>query len=136
MWQSTEKMARAIGEGLAAGGAGVKLLSLKSCHRSDVATEILGAGALLVGSPTLNNGLFPTVADCLTYLKGLRPQNLSGAAFGSYGWSGESVGEIEGILKEMKINLLSEGLKVKYVPDREALKRCFSLGKAVAEKIK
>ena len=135
MWQSTEKMARAIGEGLAAGGAGVKLLSLKSCHRSDVATEILGAGALLVGSPTLNNGLFPTVADCLSYLKGLRPQNLSGAAFGSYGWSGESVGEIEGILKEMKINLLSEGLKVKYVPDREALERCFSLGKLVAEKM-
>ena len=136
MWQSTEKMARAIGEGLAAGGAGVKLLSLKSSHRSDVATEILDAGALLVGSPTLNNGLFPTVADCLTYLKGLRPQNLTGAAFGSYGWSGESVGEIEGILKEMKVNLVQEGLKVKFVPDREALEKCFSLGKAVAEKIK
>ena len=136
MWQSTEKMARTIGEGLAAGGAGVKLLPLKSTHRSSVATEILGAGALLVGSPTLNNGLFPTVADCLTYLKGLRPQNLAGAAFGSYGWSGESVGEIEGIMKDMKINLLSEGLKVKYVPDREALEKCFDLGKLVAEKIK
>jgi flavorubredoxin len=136
MWQSTEKMARAIGEGLAAGGAGVKLLSLKSSHRSDVATEILDAGALLVGSPTLNNGLFPTVADCLTYLKGLRPQNLTGAAFGSYGWSGESVGEIEGFLQAMKIPLAAGGLKVKYVPDREALEKCFSLGKAVAEKIK
>ena len=94
MWQSTAAMARAIGEGLTAGGTTTKLMPLKSCHRSDVATEILDAGAVLVGSPTINNNIFPTVADTLTYLKGLKPQNMTGAVFGSYGWSGEAVKQI------------------------------------------
>jgi len=126
MWQSTAMMARAIGEGLKAGGADAKLMPLRACHRSDVAAEILDAGALLVGSPTLNNNLFPTVADALTYLKGLKPRNLIGAAFGSYGWSGEAVGQVEDVLRGMKVDLIGESIKVKYVPDDEALAQCYS----------
>jgi flavorubredoxin len=136
MWQSTAMMARAIGEGLKAGGADAKLMPLRACHRSDVATEILDAGALLVGSPTLNNNLFPTVADALTYLKGLKPRNLIGAAFGSYGWSGEAVGQVEDVLRGMKVDLIGESIKVKYVPDDEALARCYSQGMLVAEKLR
>ena len=136
MWQSTAMMARVIGEGIRAGGADAKLMPLRACHRSDVATEILDAGALLVGSPTLNNNLFPTVADALTYLKGLKPRNLIGAAFGSYGWSGEAVGQVEDVLRGMKVDLIGESIKVKYVPDDEALARCYSQGMLVAEKLR
>jgi flavorubredoxin len=136
MWQSTAMMARAIGEGLKAGGADAKLMPLRACHRSDVATEILDAGALLVGTPTLNNNLFPTVADALTYLKGLKPRNLIGAAFGSYGWSGEAVGQVEDVLRGMKVELVGESIKAKYVPDDEALARCYSQGMLVAEKLR
>jgi len=136
MWQSTAMMARAIGEGLKAGGAEAKLMPLRACHRSDVATEILDAGALLVGTPTLNNNMFPTVADALTYLKGLKPRNLIGAAFGSYGWSGEAVGQVEDVLRGMKVDLIGESIKVKYVPDDEALAQCHSLGVLVAEKLR
>ncbi|MEA3471171.1 MAG: FprA family A-type flavoprotein, partial [Thermodesulfobacteriota bacterium] len=78
MWHSTEMMARAIEEGLVAGGARVKIMSMGSSHRSDVAYEVFDAGALVAGSPTLNNNIFPTMADVLTYLKGLRPVNLIG----------------------------------------------------------
>ena len=49
-------------------------MHLRACHRSDIITEILDAGAVLVGSPTMNNGLFPTVMDFLTYLKGSETQ--------------------------------------------------------------
>jgi flavorubredoxin len=136
MWFSTAKMAEAIAEGLMAGGAQPKLLPLKSNHRSNVATEILDAGALVVGSPTLNNNMYPTVADLLTYLKGLKPKNLVGAAFGSYGWSGEAVGQVRGMLEEMKIDLVDEGLRVKFVPDSGALSQCYELGLQVAEKVK
>lgn len=135
MWQSTHKMARAIGEGLADGGADAKIMKLRACHRSDIVTEILDAGALLVGSPTINNNMFPTVADVLTYLKGLKPQNLIGAAFGSYGWSGEAVGHVEEILSAMKIELVGESIKARYVPDDDALDKCFSLGKLVADEL-
>ncbi|MBN2396767.1 MAG: FprA family A-type flavoprotein, partial [Deltaproteobacteria bacterium] len=136
MWHSTELMARAIEEGLVAGGAQVKIMSMHSFHRSDAAYEILNAGALVAGSPTLNNNLFPTMADVLTYLKGLRPQNLIGAAFGSYGWSGEAAGQINDILGEMKVAVAAEPLKVKYVPDGDDLKRCSGLGNDVARKLK
>jgi flavorubredoxin len=95
----------------------------------------LDAGALLVGSPTLNNNMYPTVADLLFYLKGLKPKNLVGATFGSYGWSGEAVGQIRSMLEEMKIDLVGESLRVKFVPDSDALGQCYELGLQVAEKI-
>ncbi len=136
MWRSTEKMARAVSEGLAAGGLRVKLMSMDEVHRSDVVYELLGAGALAVGSPTLNNHLLPNMADILTYLKGLKPRNLIGAAFGSYGWSGEAVKEIEEILAEMKVEKAEEGIRVKNVPDAEVLARCYELGKTMAEKVR
>jgi flavorubredoxin len=136
MWHSTQKMARAVSEGLAAGGLHVKLMSMDEVHRSDVVYELLGAGALAVGSPTLNNHLLPNMADILTYLKGLKPRNLIGAAFGSYGWSGEAVKEIEEILAEMKVEKAVEGIRVKNVPDAGVLARCYELGKTMAEKVR
>lgn len=136
MWNSTSLMASAIGEGIRKSGAEVKLMSMRANNRSDIATEILESGALLVGSPTLNNNIFPTIADVLTYLKGLRPKNLIGAAFGSYGWSGESISQINDILKTMQIELVSEGIKVNYVPGEENLKSCFELGRNIGEALK
>jgi flavorubredoxin len=135
MWESTYLMARAVGEGLGEGGAKVKLLPARGTHRSDIATEIFNAGALVVGSPTLNNNLFPSVADVLYYIKGLRPRNLVGAAFGSYGWSSEAVKQIQALLKEMKVDVVGDGLSVKYVPDAEVLDQCCALGRQVAEKL-
>lgn len=136
MWHSTEMMARAIGEGLAAGGLSVKVMSMDKVHRSEVVFEVLEAGALAVGSPTLNNNLLPNMSDILTYLRGLKPQNLVGAAFGSYGWSGESVRQIGAILGDMKVELLGEGIRVKNVPDGRILSQCYELGKEMAEKVK
>lgn len=135
MWHSTERMARAVAEGLASRGVDVRLLSMAENHRSDAAREILEAGALVAGSPTLNNNLFPSMADALTYLKGLRPRNLVGAAFGSFGWSGESVRQIEEILKEMKVDIVSEGIAVKHVPGDEVLRACYEMGQKVADKL-
>lgn len=136
MWESTAAMAQAIGDGIRQNGVLAKQMPLKASHRSDVATEMLNSGAVLVGSPTLNNNMFPTVADVLTYLKGLRPKNKIGAAFGSCGWGGEAVKQIQTTLSEMKFDMVGDGLKVKYVPDGEALKLCFALGTQVAEKLK
>ena len=136
MWQSTEKMALAIGEGLAKGGLHVKLMSMDKVHRSDVLHEVLCAGALVVGSSTLNNQMLPVMADVMTYLRGLKPRNLVGAAFGSYGWSGEAVKQIEEILAEMKVESAGEGIRVKNAPDDEVLTRCYDLGMRMAAMVK
>lgn len=136
MWGSTDLMARAIADGLREGGTDVKVLKLGSAHRSDIATELLDAGAVVVGSPTLNNHMFPTVADALIYIKGLKPKSLIGTAFGSYGWSGESVKQIEEMLGDMKVELVGEGLKVRYVPAEEDMRGCRARGGEIAEKLR
>ncbi|MBD3367499.1 MAG: FprA family A-type flavoprotein, partial [Candidatus Eisenbacteria bacterium] len=123
MWKSTAKMARALADGIAAGGGSAKLLPLESSDRSEVATESLEAGALLAGVSTMNNQMFPTMADALTYIRGLRPKNLIGAAFGSFGWSGEGVKHVNAILEEMGVELISEPLAVQHVPTDEDLVR-------------
>jgi flavorubredoxin len=136
MWQSTDLMARALADGLCAEGIEVRVMRLRANDRSDVMTEVLDAGAVIVGSPTLNNNLFPTVADLLTYMKGLKPKNKIGAAFGSYGWSGEAVGMIAERLRAMGIELVVEPLKIKYVPDNESLNKCRTTGARIAQILK
>jgi len=133
MWHSTEKMAEEIVHALGQEGVEAKPMHLRSCHRSDIMTELLDAGAVIVGSPTLNNGLFPTVSDFLTYMKGLKPINKVGAAFGSYGWSGEAVKLINKELEDMKFKVVDPGLKIQYVPDGKGLEACHELGKTIAQ---
>ena len=135
MWHSTEMMARAIEEGLRTGLTQVKVMSMDVFHRSDAAYEILDAGALIAGSSTLNNQMLPSMADVLTYLKGLRPRNLIGAAFGSYGWSGEAPDHINGFLADMGVDLVRDPVKSNYVPDDDALKSCYELGRTVAQRL-
>ncbi|MEN6468639.1 MAG: FprA family A-type flavoprotein [Smithella sp.] len=136
MWHSTEMMARAIAESMAREGVQVKLFSMNETHRSEVVYEVLEAGALIAGSPTLNNNMLPQMADVMTYLKGLKPANLIGAAFGSFGWSGESVKDLEAILKEMKVEIVAEPVSVKHVPGKDILDKCSELGKSVAAELK
>ncbi|HNU70477.1 MAG TPA: flavodoxin domain-containing protein [Thermodesulfobacteriota bacterium] len=131
MWQSTQKMAEAIIDGLAELGVDAQARHLRSFHRSDVVTDVADAGAVIVGSPTLNNGMFPTVSDFLCYYKGLRPKPRIGAAFGSYGWSGEAVKQINEQLKDMKFELGDDGLRVVYVPDSAAMESCRELGRKI-----
>ena len=136
MWQSTESMAFAIADGLIQEGVDFKLLNLKHNHRSDVMTEVLDARALIIGSATLNNGMLPAMADMLCYMKGLRPANKVGAAFGSYGWSGEAVKLITEILEEMKVKVPEPGIRVKFAPNPDDLAKCMELGRRMAQAIK
>ena len=116
-------------------GVNAEPMHLRASHRSDIITEVLDAGAVIVGSPTLNNGLFPTVSDFLTYMKGLKPKNKIAAAFGSYGWSGESVKLINAQLEEMKFELIDPGLRIQYVPDDKGLKACHDLAEKIAKSL-
>jgi len=133
MWHSTETMAEAIVDALGQEGVDAKPMHLRNWHRSDIITEVLDAGAIVVGSPTFNNGLFPTVSDFLTYMKGLKPKNKIGAAFGSYGWSGEAVKLINKELEAMKFELIDPGVKIRYVPDDQGIEACYQLSKKIAQ---
>lgn len=136
MWHSTEKMAEAIASGLHHEGIRVRPMHLRKWHRSDIITEVMDARAVVIGSPTLNNGLFPTLGDFLTYLKGLKPQNKIGGAFGSYGWSGEAVKLINNELEAMKFDIIDPGIRIQYVPDQEGVEACYEFGKKIGKAIK
>ncbi len=121
MWHSTERMAIEIADALAARGIPAKLRDLKAYHISDVVTDVLEARYIAVGSPTLNNNLLPTVAAFLTYLRGLAPKGRKGFAFGSYGWSGQSIAQVEEMLTACGVEIVCEKMRQPYVPDAAAL---------------
>lgn len=122
MWHSTEKMARAILEGFAEKGITARLFDLKVNHISDIMVYILKADYIAVGSPTLNNTMMPTVAAFLCYMKGLAPTNKKGFAFGSYGWGGQSILQIQEELEKMEFDIVMEPEKIVYLPTEEQLK--------------
>lgn len=133
MWNATEKMAKAISEGLKMEGVKFKFFNMAVSDRNDVLTEIFKTKGIIIGSPTLNNGLLPTIKPILEDLKGLKFKNKVGAAFGSYGWSGENVKLIEENLEKAKIKKLQEGIKVKWQPTKEELEMCVEFGRNFAK---
>ncbi len=136
MWGSTEKVGLAISEGLMSAGIDVKVFRLRDTHNSDIIAQILEAKAVLIGSPTLNNGLFPTVASFLTYMKGLKPQKKIGTVFGSYGWGGGAKRYAEAELKASGIELIENDLDYNYRPTEEELLKAEEFGRALAKIIK
>jgi flavorubredoxin len=135
MWEGTRQMAEAIGLGLAVNGVPYKLFHMAVSDRNDVITEIFKAKAIIVGSPTFNQGVLPTISPIFEDLKGLKFQNKIGAAFGSYGWSGESVKIIEEHMSNGKIQLVAEGILAKWQPKPDNLAKCKALGEKVAQAV-
>jgi len=114
-------------------GMEVAVRNLKRNHVSEVITDVLRSRLIVIGSPTLNNGMLPSVGEFLTYLRGLRPRKRIGFAFGSFGWGGQAVGEIEKVLTELKWDIPFEGLKIKYIPNKDELDSVRKAGKELGE---
>jgi flavorubredoxin len=135
MWGSTEKMAKAMIEGISSEGVEASLFRLPFSDRGDIIKELLEAKGLLIGSSTINNSILPTVAPFLEELVGLRPRNKIAAAFGSYGWGGGAVKTIEGRIKEAGMAVVASALAIQWVPDEDEIRRCFEFGKEFAKKV-
>ncbi len=135
MWGSTEKMAKAIVEGINNRGIETILCRVPFSDRGDLIKELLEAKGALFGSSTINNGILPTVAPLLEDLQGLKPKNKVVAAFGSYGWGGGAIESIEEKLEKAGMKIAAPSLAVKWVPDRDELNNCFEFGKEFAKKI-
>jgi anaerobic nitric oxide reductase flavorubredoxin len=135
MWGSTEKMAKAIVDGISNEGVETMLFRLPFSDRGDIIKELLEAKGILIGSSTINNGVLPTVAPFLEEMQGLRPRNKIAAAFGSYGWGGGAAKTIEESLEKAGMELVAPALTVKWVPDKDEIQKCFGFGKEFAKKL-
>lgn len=122
MWDSTKKLAYSIAEVFDELNIPYELLNLKVNNNSNIITKLIDAKYIAIGSPTLNSGILPTVGSFLTYLKGLAPKNRIGFAFGSYGWGGQSVPELEKILISMGFTIIPS-FSCNYIPDDEAINK-------------
>lgn len=136
MWHGTRQMAEAIADGLAGEGVPAKLLLASVTDRNDIMVEIFKAKAVILGSPTFNRGLLPTIMAVLENMRGLDFKNKIGAAFGAYGWGGESVKLLEDYLDKSGIQRVAEGVRAKWQPKEPDLDKCRALGRTMAAAVK
>jgi flavorubredoxin len=134
MWHSTEHMTIPIMQGIKSAGVDAEVIKLRATPMSIAIKRVWESRALLVGTPTLNNIMFPSVAEFLTHLRGLRPKNRLAGAFGSYGWGGGAVKEAYAEFKRMGLEPVEPGMEVVYRPSVEDDVKCFEFGKQFAER--
>lgn len=133
MWNSTRKMAEYIAQGIEETNKDtiVKLMNITKDDKNDVLAEVFKSKLILVGSPTINNGYSYATAGILEMIKGLKLKNKKATSFGSYGWSGESVKQVNEHLKEAGFEVIHEGLKILWNPDEEQKQECIEFGKKI-----
>lgn len=135
MWGSTEAMAYKLYEGLLEGGVPVVIRNLKTNHISDIMSDVIRSRAIILGSATINNTVMPTVGSMLTYLKGLKPKNRIGFAFGSYGWNPKVMDEMESFMDDLGWDRPMESVNINFVPDPEELEGMKEKGIELAKHI-
>ena len=137
MWQGTRRMAEAIAGGIkdVDKDVNIKLLKTSQYDKNDIITEVFKSKAILVGSPTLGKGLLSSIAEIMEMIKGLRFKNKKAASFGCYGWSGESVKVLNGLLEESGFSVVNDGIRAKWNPDDESLEKCKEFGIDFAKNI-
>jgi flavorubredoxin len=136
MWHSTEMMTVPIMEGIKDEGVGCKVITLRASPMSVAIKEFWKSRGTLIGTPTLNNVIFPSIAEFLYHVGGLRPKNRLMGAFGSYGWGGGGVKESYEVIKKMGLEVFEPGIQVMYKPTAEDKLKCYEFGKDFARKVK
>jgi anaerobic nitric oxide reductase flavorubredoxin len=136
MWQSTELMTVPIMRGLMAEGVDCKVIKLRATPTSVATKEFWKARGAIIGSPTLNNIMFPSVMEFLTNLRGLRPKARLMGAFGSHGWSGGAVREAFAEFEKMGLESVKPGVEVKFRASAEDKERCYEYGREFARRLK
>ena len=135
MWHATRKMAEAIAEGIKSvdDKVVVKLYNAALTDKNDVITQLFKSKGFLFGSSTVNKGIMHATGGLLEMIKGIGFKKKKTAAFGSYGWSGESVDIIEEKLKATRVDVMEGGPKALWNPDKEAIDKCVEFGKEFAK---
>ncbi len=136
MWHSTEQMTAPIMQGIKDEGVDCKVIKLRATPMSVAIKEFWKARGCLIGTPTINNVMFPSVAEFLYHLGGLRPKNRIVGAFGSFGWGAGGVKEAYEMLKKMGLYVFEPGIQFQYKPSREDKEKCYDFGREFANKVK
>lgn len=137
MWDATKKMAEAIAEGIknSKNDIEIKLYNTAKTDKNDIVTEIFKSKLIVAGSSTINKGILYSIDGLLEMVRSLAFKGKKAAAFGSYGWSGESVNILNEELKRAGFEIIDDGLKLLWVPDEAGIEKCKEFGKKLAEQL-
>jgi flavorubredoxin len=133
MHASTQRMVQHLGESLVARGVGVDLFNLAHTDLGKLALATVDAATLVLGSPTVNAGAHPLVANAAYVLNILRPKARYGAVIGSYGWAGKTARQLVELMPALKLEMF-DPIVVKGVPKAADLAALDGLADAIAAK--
>ncbi|HPZ10245.1 MAG TPA: FprA family A-type flavoprotein [Candidatus Eremiobacteraeota bacterium] len=136
MWRGTEFMIQPVMQGIKDEGVDCKIIKLRATPMSAAIKELWKSRGCLIGSPTLNNEVYPSVGEFIIHLRGLRPADRIMGAFGCYGWGGGAVKWLYNEFKGMKLESFGSGLEINYRPLQEDDKKCYEFGRDFARKVK
>jgi flavorubredoxin len=127
----TREMAIKVKEGLQkAGNVEIDLVDIENMLPGDLEEHVVRADGILVGSPTINQNTLLPVYKLFSVINPIRDKGKPAAAFGSFGWSGEAVKLIEDHLRNLKLNIVVEGIAARFLPDREESDNLVKFGEA------
>lgn len=138
MWDSTRKMAELITQGIGNvdESVTVKLYHCAKDDKNDILTEVFKSKAILLGSPTVNNGYLYSIGGMLEMMHGMKFKGKKAAAFGSYGWSGESVKQMGERLSDSGFELINDGIRLLWAPDEKSARECIDYGEKFAAAVR
>ncbi len=138
MWEGTRIMAENIAGGIKQGDPEVeiKLFNTAKTDKNDILTEVFRSKAVLFGSPTINRSILMSMAAIMDGIEGLKFKGKKAASFGCYGWSGEAVGKLNEMAMKAGFELVEDGLKNKWMPDRKNIEECIGFGERIGKKTK
>jgi len=136
MWDGTRRMAEAIAKGIHQqdSAVNIKVHNTAKTDKNDIITDVFKSKTVLMGSPTINRGILTSIAGLIEELKGLGFKGKKAAAFGCYGWSGESVKILTDQLQQSGFEIIDEGIKALWNPDEESINRSYEFGQNIATK--
>ena len=134
MWNGTKKLAEKISEGigLADPDVIVKVFNLAKSDENDLITEVFKSKTVFIGSPTISNSILHSIAGFIHLMKELKFKNKSAAAFGCYGWSGESVKVINDLMADAGFEVITEGFRNQWNPDVDSQQAAIDFGRKIA----
>lgn len=135
MWNGTKALAESIAEGIrqADPEVVVKLYNLAKSDETDVVTEVFKSKTVVMGSPTIGGSILHSMAGFIHLLKSLRFKNKKAAAFGCYGWSGESTAVLCELMGQAGFSVIDEGFLAQWSPGPDVREQAMAYGKKIAK---
>ena len=133
---NTATLAQALAKGITKAGVGVESINCEFTEPAAIQATIEKCDGFIIGSPTLGGHVPTQVQTALGIVLSTAAKSKLAGVFGSYGWSGEAVDDIESKLQDAGYRFGFETIRVKFKPTDVTLQQCKEAGTDFAQALK